>query len=144
LTAVANSNGYTGEVVVEAGPHRLILRMRYRELATIRSEFGKEWAAQYQEALDGDAMLQAKFLAIMSGASVDEILDLSPPLGIVTMAEPLLQAFFVAQYGHDWRQKRAEVQEVEERKNPFLNSIRSLLGLAPPPTSASRPATSGE
>ena len=136
-------NAYTGEAVYKSGPHTLTMRMRYRELAALRTAFGEDWPAQYELALKGDPGLQAKILAIMCGMTEEDMLDLSPPLGLAAVVQPMMDMFFVAQYGPAWREKLRESKEEKEAQNPFLSLIRSLTGSRPPPASASQPATSG-
>lgn len=142
--AATEANGYTGEVVLRAGSHVLTLRMRYREIAALISAFGRDWPQQYHEAMAGDAALQAKILAILCGMTEDEMLDLSPPLGLVTVQDPMLEAFYVGQYGNNWKDKRdAAAKEAASTPRPLPSLIRSLLGLQPRPGSESHPATSG-
>lgn len=140
--STTEANGYTGEVVLRTGPHAITLRMRYREIAALISAFGRDWPQQYHEALSGDAALQAKILAITSGKTEDEILDLSPPLGLMTVQEPMVELFYIAQYGNDWKTKREEANKKEER-GPLQSLIRSLLGSQPPGASESRSPISG-
>jgi len=137
------ANAYTGEAVVRSGPHTLTLRMRYRELAALRTKFGSDWPAQYELALKGDPILQAQILAIMTGMSEEDLLDLSPPLGLVSITAPMIDMFYVAQYGPEWQEKLKESKEEREKDNPFWSLIQSLTGSRQPPTSASRPQTSG-
>lgn len=142
---------YSGEVALRFGQRDVTLRLRYREVARLKSEFGKQWSDRYRDAIDGDAEAMAKVLSITSGMSEDEVLDL-PPAGHLRIGSALLDLFFIHQHGPDWEAERDkaraanEAAEVEAaaQAGPLLRLLTQLLKLLQRrQQSESRPATSG-
>lgn len=146
-TGASEPGVYTGETVICFGGREVPLRLRYREIAALRSLYGNEWPDRYREAIDGDAAILAKILAIMSGIAEDEILDMTPA-GHLAVADAMLDMYFVAQHGPAWRQKREEARtaaaEASVTEGPLLQMLTRLLRASRRPQQSESPQpTSG-
>lgn len=100
---IANSDN--GEIILKIGDSDYILRYDYKAIAMLNEEFGKPYEAGLSKmCIEKDVMSLAKAVEIglqrfhKDSLSLDEIVDLSPPL--IPVINAINKAHNLAQFGN--------------------------------------------
>jgi len=146
-------NAYTGETSLTVGGRKIVLRMRWREIAALRAALGGEtnengvpkWMTEVERAChEQDAETLATVVEILSDMSRDEFLDAEPPIVFLHLKDVLTDLVLTARLGPDWRKMvEAPLSGDDDDDRPLARLIRLLRAFRQPPASASPRGTSG-